>query len=263
MVFNRKTAVLLGLVLLCFMIAITGGCGEMERISDLSQLADKVFAVPTGTAADQLVTSKFPDAKFQYYNTVLDCCLAVKTGKASAAAYDEPILKNIAAKNRGLKVLPDLITIDNYGFAVQPGKEELKTAIDEVVTELKNTGKYEEMLKRWFPREGTPAAMPDIALTSGRGVLRFGTAAVTEPFAFIDGSQKIAGFDIELATYIARHLGMGLEVVNMDFGGMIPALIAGKVDLIGACITITDERAKSVLFSEPYYSGGIAALVRE
>ena len=49
----------------------------------------------------------------------------------------------------------------------------------------------------------------------------------------------------------------------MDFGGMIPALIAGKVDLIGACITITEERKKSVLFSEPYYTGGISALVRQ
>jgi polar amino acid transport system substrate-binding protein len=49
----------------------------------------------------------------------------------------------------------------------------------------------------------------------------------------------------------------------MDFGAMIPALISGKVDMIGACITITEERAKSVLFSAPYYTGGIAALVKE
>ncbi len=44
---------------------------------------------------------------------------------------------------------------------------------------------------------------------------------------------------------------------------MIPALMAGKVDMIGACITITEERKKSVLFSEPYYTGGISALVRQ
>jgi polar amino acid transport system substrate-binding protein len=105
--------------------------------------------------------------------------------------------------------------------------------------------------------------MPDITLSGDRGVLRFGTSAVTEPFSFVDGSQEIVGFDIELAKYIARHLDMQLEIINLDFGGMIPALIAGKVDMIGACITITDERAKSVLFSEPYYTGGIAALVRE
>ena len=143
------------------------------------------------------------------------------------------------------------------------GNEELKVAIDEVVAELKSNGEYAEMLKRWIPEEGVPAAMPDITLSGDRGVLRFGTSAVTEPFSFVDGSQEIVGFDIELAKYIARHLDMQLEIINLDFGGMIPALIAGKVDMIGACITITDERAKSVLFSEPYYTGGIAALVRE
>jgi polar amino acid transport system substrate-binding protein len=56
---------------------------------------------------------------------------------------------------------------------------------------------------------------------------------------------------------------MKLEVVNMEFGAMIPALLSGKVDMIAACITITEERAKKVLFSEPYYVGGIAALVKE
>ena len=105
--------------------------------------------------------------------------------------------------------------------------------------------------------------MPDISLSGSKGVLRFGTSAITEPFSFIDGSQKIVGLDIELASLVAKKLDMKLEIVNMDFGAMIPALISGKVDMIGACITITDERAKSVLFSSPYYTGGIAALVKE
>jgi polar amino acid transport system substrate-binding protein len=262
-VFHQKRVRRLSLVLLLILLISTGGCGQREKITELSQLDGKTFAVPTGTVADQLVLSRFPNAKFQYYNSVLDACLAVKASKADAAAYDEPILKNIAAKNAGLYLLPDMITTDNYGFAVRPGEEELKAAIDEVVTELKDNGTYEEMMKRWLPEEGAPAQMPDIVPTGNEGILKFGTAAVTEPFSFIDGSQKVVGFDIELAMYIAQKLDMQLEVVNLDFGGMIPALTAGKVDMIGACITITDERAKSVLFSEPYYTGGIAALVRE
>jgi polar amino acid transport system substrate-binding protein len=79
----------------------------------------------------------------------------------------------------------------------------------------------------------------------------------------VDGTQKVVGFDIELAQYVAKKLGKKLEIVNMDFGAMIPALISGKVDMIAACITVTQERSQSVLFSAPYYTGGIAALVRE
>ncbi len=239
------------------------GCSKREKITAVSQLEGKEFAVPTGTVADNLVLSKFPDAKFKYFNSVLDACMAVKAGKADAAAYDEPILKNIAAKNPGLIVLPEKITTDNYGFAVQLGNNELKTTIDSVVDQLKKNGGYDSMLTRWLPLEGSPKPMPDIPLTGSKGVLRFGTSAITEPFSFIDASHKIVGLDIEIASLVAKKLDKKLEIVNMDFGAMIPALISNKVDMIGACITITSERAKSVLFSEPYYVGGISALVRQ
>ncbi|MEI7615339.1 MAG: transporter substrate-binding domain-containing protein [Actinomycetota bacterium] len=261
----KKKSIIIAATAIIILVILTGifGCSSRAKITQLSQLAKKEFAVPTGTIADQLVLSKFPDAKFQYYNTVLDACLAVKSGKADAAAYDEPILRNIAAKNSELIVLPDMITTDNYGFAVALDATQLKNTMDEVIAQLKSDGTYDEMIKRWLPAKGNPAAMPAIELTGNNGTLRFGTAAVTEPFSFMDGNQKIVGIDIEFAMYIAQKLGMQLEITNMDFGGMIPALTAGKVDMIGACITISEERAKSVLFSEPYYTGGIAALVRE
>ena len=54
-------------------------------------------------------------------------------------------------------------------------------------------------------------------------------------------------------------LGVSLAVVGVF---ILPALMAGKVDMIAACITVTEERKQKVLFSEPYYTGGIAALVR-
>lgn len=258
----KKTRYIVIVILLLFSVVICG-CSSKDKITALNQLNGKQFAVPTGTVADQLVLSKFSQAQFQYYNTVLDCCMAVKSGKADAAAYDEPILKNIAAKNPGLVVLPEMITVDNYGFAVALDNKELKTAIDDVIKELKTNGTYDQMMTRWFPQSGNPDRMPVIQTDGNQGVLKLGTAAVTEPFSFVDGSQKVVGFDIELAGYVAKKLGMKLEVVNMDFGAMIPALTTGKVDMIGACITITDERAKKVLFSEPYYHGGIAALVKQ
>lgn len=260
---TRNVFAAAGIALIVSLLFVLPGCSKREKIAHLSQLDGKEFALPTGTVADKLVLSRFPHARFKYFNSVLDAALAVRTGKADAAAYDEPILKNIAAKNQGLVVLPEMITRDAYGFAVRPDRRALKKTVDLVVGELKNNGTYDAMMQRWFPKVGNPAPMPSITLDGDKGLLRFGTAAVTEPFSFVDGSRDIVGFDIELARYIARKLGMKLEVVNMDFGAMIPALMAGKVDMIGSCMTITEERAKKVLFSEPYYKGGIAALVKK
>jgi polar amino acid transport system substrate-binding protein len=259
----RFALYLLVCVLSVSMLLSLSGCSKKAEITNLSQLSEKVFAVPTGTVADKLVLSKFPKAKFQYFNTVLDSTMAVKAGKADAAAYDEPILQNIAAKTGGLVVLPDMITVDNYAMAVNLNHTELKTAIDSVISELKASGVYDAMKRRWFPKSGPPEAMPTFLFNDTVGVLKLGTAAVTEPFSFIDGSQRVVGFDIELAQYVAHKTGKKLEIVNMDFGAMIPALISGKVDLIAACITVTEERSRSVLFSAPYYTGGIAAIVRE
>ncbi len=247
------------LALACVLVA---ACGEREQITNIAQLDGKQFAVPTGTAADQLVTAKLPNARFLYFNTVLDAALAVKAGKADAAAYDEPILKNIAAKNPGLVVLAEKITTDDYGFAFRLGESTLKAAADSVVAAMRASGEYQQMVDRWLPAKGEAKPMPQIP-TGSVGVLRFGTAAVTEPFSFMDASRQVVGMDVEIAARTAAKLGRRLEIVNMDFGAMIPALIAGKVDMIGACITITAERKKSVLFSEPYYVGGISALVRK
>lgn len=252
-----------GFFSLLVIVLIIAGCSERVKIEKLDQLADKEFAVPTGTIADQLVLSKFPQAEFKYFNTVLDACVAVQSNKADAAAYDQPILRNIAAKLEGLQVLPDMITVDHYGFAVSLDDQELKKAIDDVIVEINNNGRYAEMMERWLPEKGNPADMPEIDLTGTDGVIRFGTAGVTEPFSFMDKDQEIVGIDIELAMLVAKNLNKKLEIVNMDFGAMIPALSAGKVDMIGACITISEERKKKVLFSEPYYEGGIAALVKK
>lgn len=259
----KITKIFFQLCLLVSLLVTLPGCNKRSKITVLSDLKGKEFAIPTGTVADKLVLSKFPDAKFKYFNTVLDACMAVKAGKADAAAYDEPILRNIAGKNPGVTVLQEMITTDNYGFAVQLSNLELKNTIDSIIVKLKSGSDYNEILARWLPKEGEPKPMPSIESDGSNGVLKFGTSAVTEPFSFIDGSHKVVGLDIEIASMVAQKLGKKLEIVNMDFGAMIPALMSNKVDMIGACITITEERAKSVLFSKPYYTGGIAALVKE
>lgn len=258
----KRKMTLLGLIII-LVLSLTGCGTESEQISDLSMLTGgKTFAVPTGTVADQFVLDKFPDAKIKYFNSALDCALAAKNNKVDAGVYDKPILENIAAKNGELSVLPEVLVEDNYGFAVQPQNTELKTVIDQVVQKRKTDGTYDDMYKRWFPKQGVPAPMPDIPLTNNKGTLRMGTAAVTEPMSFVDGSQNIVGFDIELAKYIAQEMDMQLEIVDMEFGALIPALRADKVDMIAAGLSITEERAKKVLFSESYYAGGIAAIVQ-
>jgi membrane-bound lytic murein transglycosylase MltF len=66
-----------------------------------------------------------------------------------------------------------------------------------------------------------------------------------------------------LAEALAAHLGRPLKIVPMEFSGLIPALKTGNIDLILSSMTATDERRKSIDFSNPYAFTGLALLVRK
>lgn len=253
------------IIVLIFVVITLFSCSKnqkKEQVTNLNEFKEGQVAVVTGTIADKLVWSKFPNAKCSYYNSPLDACIAVVKGIEKGAAYDEPILKNIMAQNPGLVMLPDMITIDNYGMAVRLDNTKLKYSADSLLDALKADGRYEKMMQNWFPKKGKPAPMPKMEWKATNGILNFGTSAVTEPFSFFDDKQQIVGFDIEFVSLLAQSQGMQLKIINLEFGSLISSLISKKTDIIGACMTITEERAKSVLFTKPYYRGGIAVVVK-
>ncbi|GAJ39451.1 transporter substrate-binding domain-containing protein [Saccharococcus caldoxylosilyticus] len=86
-------------------------------------------------------------------------------------------------------------------------------------------------------------------------VLKMGTSADYAPFEYIDTAKgnDIIGFDVDLAKMIAKELGYEIQIVDMDFTGLIPALQSGKVDFVLAGMTPTEKRKKSVDFSDVYY----------
>ncbi|MFY0757668.1 transporter substrate-binding domain-containing protein [Metabacillus dongyingensis] len=87
-------------------------------------------------------------------------------------------------------------------------------------------------------------------------VLKMATSADYPPFEYIDTAKgsDIIGFDVDLAKTIGKELGYEIKVEDMDFTGLIPALQAKKADMVLAGMTPTEERKKSVDFSDVYYT---------
>ncbi|AMW32866.1 amino acid ABC transporter substrate-binding protein, PAAT family [Fervidobacterium changbaicum] len=96
-----------------------------------------------------------------------------------------------------------------------------------------------------------------------RGKLIVGTEPTFPPFEFVDEKNQIVGFDIDIANELAKRLGVKLEIVSLPFDSLIPALLQGKIDLAIAGMTITEERAKVVDFSKPYFEANQAIVVRK
>ncbi|ARK29418.1 transporter substrate-binding domain-containing protein [Halalkalibacter krulwichiae] len=87
-----------------------------------------------------------------------------------------------------------------------------------------------------------------------KGVLIMGTSADYPPYESIDlTTQEIVGFDVDIAQYITDELGYELQIEDMDFNGLIPAMESGRVDFVLAGMTPTEERKQNVDFSDVYY----------
>ena len=248
-------------VIVIFVILLSISCGKSGGIRNLDDLNGKTLGIKKGTVVGDLALEVIPTAKLKFFPDLDEMLIDLQRGGIDAMVDDVPPLLNLAAKQPGLMVLDKLITEDDYAFATAMNRPEMKAVVDKVINDLRRDGTYTAMMNRWFPEVGEPGRMPEIRLEATNGVLKFGTAAVTEPFSFFDSSGKVVGFDVELAHYVARELGMGIEVRNMPFRSLIPNVIAHKVDIVGGCITITAARERHVLFSIPNYKGGVGALV--
>ena len=87
---------------------------------------------------------------------------------------------------------------------------------------------------------------------SGQKKLRVGLNAVFAPFEYIENGQ-VAGFDVDMINEIGKNLGYEVEIIDQSFDGLIPALKAGKIDIIVSGMSSTEERKKSVDFTDDYF----------
>ena len=103
-----------------------------------------------------------------------------------------------------------------------------------------------------------PAAAPAEAAK----VLKVATNVAFPPYEFYD-NEKAVGIDVEIIQAICDKLGYTMDLSDMEFGSIITAVAAGKVDVGFGAITITEERAKSVHFTTSYATGIQAIIVTE
>ena len=94
--------------------------------------------------------------------------------------------------------------------------------------------------------------------------LKMGTNVAFPPYEYYDDETgEATGIDVEIAKAICEKLGYDMEIVDMDFSAIIPALTSGKIDFSMAGMTVTEERKQNVDFSISYATGIQAIIVPE
>lgn len=92
--------------------------------------------------------------------------------------------------------------------------------------------------------------------------LRVGTNAEYPPFSFIDENGIVVGFDIDIIGTVAQRLGKTVDIVDMPFDALVPAIQIGYVHAVAAGMTPSLERARMILFTDLYFSGDPLVVVR-
>lgn len=95
------------------------------------------------------------------------------------------------------------------------------------------------------------------------GTLRMGTNATFPPYEFVGDDGNVQGIDADIAAAVADKLGMKLEITDMEFDSLIPALQSDTIDMALAGMTVTPERQESVDFSDSYAKGVQVIIVKD
>ena len=249
---------------LAALTAFTGCAKSKVTITSVADLAGKKIGVQAGTTGEAWVQDNVEDVKLSSFKTGMDAALDLKNRAIDAVILDELPAKEIVARNPELKLIHDPEFTNNkeaYAIAVKKGNSELLAVINKTISDMKEGGEYEALVNAFMPADGK-IVIPANEGTSGSKVVKLGTNAAFPPFEYVEG-KNIVGFDITMGQKIAKNAGMKLEVVDMAFDSLIPALQSETIDFIAAGMSVNEERKKNVDFSETYFESEQVIIVRK
>ena len=236
-----------------------------DSYTSVEELRQKRIGIQTGTNFELLIRNAFPDAKPSYYNNQSDLLAALTAGNIDAFPSDEPVIRYIINQGyAGITYIPEYI--DSFDFAYCFSKtddgERLCAEFSEFISSLQADGMLSELKEKWFGADETGKQIPDYrTFPAPKGTLIMATDGDYPPFEYVRNGE-VVGYDVDIAAQFCEAYGYGLQVQIMNIDAVLPAVQSGKCDFVGSALTITPERAESVLFSTPNYSGGVVLVVR-
>ena len=263
---KKKALILAGI--LAVALALLCGCQAREdaqhTYTTLSELENKRIGATTGSVQAQQAEERFPNAKIFFFSTSVDMLNALRANRIDAYADAEIMARYMMGENPDLTYLEEKLADGMKVAGIFPKTEEGRKLCAEYsafIREIKASGEYEEIEAIWLGSDESRRTVPDPdSLEGPNGTLRLAADLTMIPFAYMKDGKPV-GMDIDTVIRFCSKNGYALEVVSMDFGAILPAITTSKCDLAAGGIAYTEERAESVLFSEPTFEGGSVVAV--
>lgn len=249
----KKTFCLFLLMALLFAGCSSGRDSAVKvTLDDLTDSRIGVLYNSVGT----VYSKNIKGADITVYASQEELAAALLAGDVDYALTDYPVARNITVSNIDLSVSSSsAFPKENFVAAVRSEDHEIFGLTIVVLKELADKGTMDKLADGFIGvtedvRRSNIA--PDAVGENGTIVL--GTSAVFPPFEYIGSDGAVCGLDIEIAKRIALKGGYTLEIKNMDFDSLLPALQAGEVDIVISGLSASSEYDESIGYTDPYYT---------
>lgn len=166
-------------------------------------------------------------------------------------------------ESQGVKLVDIKLTDEEYAYVCKKGNTELVESFNSFLAEIKDNGKFDEYVAKYFEGTGTKVGY-DVTTTDVSNDdtnLVVATNCPFEPFEYIGDDGKIYGLDIEIAAAYAEKHNLTLVVKNIGFDDIFTQVEAGYADIGMAGITVSEDRAAIYDFTDTYYKASQKLIV--
>lgn len=236
-------------------------------VTCVDDLEGKKIGVQLGTTGDIYASDMEGDKAgtvVERYNKGNDAIMALKQGKIDCVIIDSQPAMKFVEKNDDLEILEEDFAVEEYAICVSKDNEELTEAINDALKELDKEGTLKQITENYIgdDTKGTCPYESPKDVDRSKGTLTMATNAAFEPYEYYDG-DTIVGIDAEMAQALCDKLGYELKIEDMEFDSIINAVQSGKADIGVAGMTITEDRLKTIDFTDPYTTATQVIIVRK
>lgn len=190
--------------------------------------------------------------------------VAVEKGRAEFCILDQYQAAMLNLQSRGLEIKFKNILKGTAGAGFRKEDSLLCRGFNDHLKRIIDSGEYDSWLDEWKAAPDSMAyasfAVPRHEAEPGRRALHVGIT-INYPYLFLK-DNRLTGIEVDLFNRFCEEAGYAVDYEIYDFSALIPALNSGKIDVILSHMRMTEERARQVLFSNPYIEGGGAAVCR-
>ncbi len=292
---NRMLRMLAMLTAAVLMLCCFAGCGDsssqvdVKNAKSIADLKGAKIAAQAGTfhadAAQQI-----EEVKSSTYPEFADLLTALKSGAIDGYVAEEPTAISVCKTNEDLTYIHlknndtgFTATAADVGIAIGLKKgsslrDKINAALAEITDEQKEQ-LMEQIVSLAAGEKVEKFAISAEAPETVNGTLKIGMECAYEPYNWTDtdgsslGAVPITGegksglyangYDVQIAQYVANKLGMKLEIYQLEWDSLIPAVQSGNIDAIVAGMSPTAERSEEVDFSDTYYESNLVVIIKK